>query len=110
MGRPPDDCFFAFLVSLTFAQPESGCAVAARDLLLLVEFGPASRQFFRAHLRDAVVVELPGRIRAPAQWRLHGGAGARGGSQQTQRQFEVLSLRANILRLAGGVAEREIAE
>src|SRR5258708_4371867 len=51
-------------------------AVAARDVFLLVEFGAAPRQLFRAHLRDVVVIELPGSILAPAQRRLHRGARA----------------------------------
>src|SRR5215212_7532765 len=86
----------------------SSRAVAARDLFLLVELGAAPRQFFRAHLSDVVVVELPGGIRAPAQRRLHRGAGACRGLQQPQRQFERQRLRLHVLRLARGIAERKI--
>ena len=74
----------------------------------LVEFAAAPRQFFRAHLGNVVVVELPGGILAPAQRRLHRGARAGSGLQQPQRQFERQRLRLHVMRLAGGVAEREI--
>jgi hypothetical protein len=77
---------------------------------LLVELGPAPRQFFRAHLRDVVVVELPGGILAPAQRRLHRGARAGSRLQQTERQFKRQRLRGHIMRLAGGVAQREVRE
>src|SRR5439155_26491223 len=104
------DCFASLAMTTLRAAANSRRTVTARDLFLLVELGPAPRQFFRTHLRDVVVVELPGRILAPAQRRLHRGAGAGRGFQQTQRQFERLCLRGDVLRLAGGVAERKIRE
>src|SRR6202051_3081224 len=95
---------------MLFFDGASGGAVAARDLFLLVELGLAPRQFFRAHLGDVVVVELPGGILAPAQRRLHRGAGAGSRLQQAQRQLCCQRLRADILRLAGEIAEREVRE
>src|SRR5437879_3195099 len=100
----------AAMARLLFLMPASRRAVAARDLFLLVELGPAPGQFFRAHLRDVVVVELPGSILAPAQRRLHRGARAGRRLQQAQRQLERERLRLDVIRLAGGVAEREIVE
>src|SRR6202035_2359217 len=89
------------------AQPNSRRPAAARDLFLLVEFGSAPRQFLRAHLGDVVVVELPGSILAPAQRRLHRGAGAGGCLQQAECQFQRHCLRLAIMRLAGGIAQWE---
>src|SRR5215813_12106492 len=88
----------------------SSRAVAPRNFLLPVEFGAAPREFLRTHLRNVVVVELPGRIRAPAQRRLHRGARAGSALQKSEREFKRQRLRIDIMRLAGGVAEREVAE
>ena len=49
----------------------------------------AARQLFRAHLRDVVVVELPGRVLAPAQRRLHRGARAGGASSRRSASSSV---------------------
>src|SRR5581483_2117948 len=85
-------------------------AIAARDLLLAVELGAAARQLLRTHLRDVVVVELPGGVCAPAQRRLHGGARADSACEQAERQLKRQRLRVDVMRLAGGIAEREVGE
>jgi len=108
------DCF----ASLAMTKCEGPVVVAMARLLLLMarhaacyrarslsacRIRSAPRQLFRAHLRDVVVVELPGGILAPAQRRLHRGARAGGRLQETQRQLERQRLRLRIVRPAGRI-------
>jgi uncharacterized LabA/DUF88 family protein len=59
---------------------------------------------------DIAEVELPAMVSAPAQRRLHRGARSRCTLQHAQRQLQRELLRVRVMRLAGAVAQREIAE
>src|SRR5262245_35516993 len=62
------------------------------DLLLRVKFAAPSRQFLSAQHLDIVVVAFPGCVRAPAQWRLHGGLRSRRALQHAQTKLQRESL------------------
>ena len=81
-----------------------------RDLFLPVELGAAARDLLGRQPGDIREIELPGRVGAPAQWRLHGRARRRGRFQHPQRKLQRERLRFRVMRPARRIAEREIAE
>src|SRR5260370_761257 len=90
-------------LSRAFAQPPG-------DFLLRVELAPPPRQLVGAYKRDIVVVAFPGGVSAPAQRRLHGGLRSRCGFQHAQCKLQREGLGVWIVRSAGRIAERKIAE
>ena len=72
--------------------------------------GAQAREIGRAQSLDIVEVALPAGIVRPALRRLHGRARRRCALQHMEREVERRGLRGRIVRLAGGVAEREVAE
>ena len=86
-------------------------AVSAGDLFLGVEFAPPARELFGAfYSRDIVVIELPRRVRAPAQRRLHRGLCAGADLQQSEVPAQGSMFENRIARLTGGITERKVAE
>src|SRR6185312_16020127 len=82
----------------------------ARELLVPVELGAAAGDLLGGKAVDIGEVELPGRVVAPAQRRLHRRARARRGFEDAQRELQREGLGFGVVRLPGRVAERKVAE
>src|SRR5665213_1037080 len=85
-------------------------ALCPRDLLHLVELGALLGDFLGRHAREVVVVLLPVAVLGPAQRALNGRARTDRALQHLERQVEREALGVRLVRLAAGIAEREVAE
>src|SRR6516165_1330339 len=80
------------------------------DFLLPVELLSAPPDLLRRQALDIRIIELPRRIRTPAQRRLHGGARRGRRFERPQGEFEREGLRLRVLGPAGRIAQWKIAE
>ena len=85
-------------------------ADALRDGFLLREFGAPPREFVGRHRVDVQIVVFPARVVAPALRRHARGARSGGRFEQRERARQRVALRCFVERLAGGIAERKVAE
>src|SRR5471032_454952 len=85
-------------------------ALLERGLLHLVELGAALGDLFGRHAREVVVVLLPVAVFRPTQRALHRRARTDRALQHLEGEVEREALRIWLVRLAGRVAEREVAE
>src|SRR5882757_9001532 len=85
-------------------------ALRERHLLHLVVLGASLGDFLGWHALDVVVVVLPVAILRPTKGALNRRARTDGALQHLQRQVERERLGIRLVRLAAGIAEREIAE
>ena len=84
-------------------MPANGLLTAPSCLVLMiglhdVELLAPLGEVLGRQLGEVVVVELPGRVVAPALRRLHRGARAGRGLQHAQRQLQRLRLRLGVVR------------
>src|SRR5438270_11749286 len=80
------------------------------DSLLPVELFSAPPDLLRRQALEIRIVELPRRVRAPAQRRLDGGARRGGRFEHPQRELQGEGLRGRVLGPARRIAQRKVAE